>query len=96
MQSLSRHVLRAMHVCFHGDREHGEGIGRGGDQLPGRGLPATVPGGEAAQGRGEAGTTGIQNILLSHVGLYMKKQQYHSVVIDLIHHFNEESQVLQV
>lgn len=51
------------HICSHGDREHGEGIGWGWDQLPGRGLPATVPGGEAAQGWGEAGTVGIQNIL---------------------------------
>lgn len=53
------------HVCFHGDREYGERIGRGWDQFPGRGLPATVPGGEATQGWREAGTVGIQNILLS-------------------------------
>jgi len=51
------------HVCFHGDRQHGEGIGRGGVQLPRRGLPATVPGGEATQRWGEKGTVGVQNIL---------------------------------
>lgn len=57
-------------VCFHGDREHGERIGRGWDQLPGRGVPATEPGGETTQGRGEAGTAGIQNILLSRFVLF--------------------------
>lgn len=59
------------HVCFHGDREHGERIGRGWEQLPGRGLPATVPGGETTQGWGEAGTVRIQNILLSHFYLHI-------------------------
>lgn len=76
ISKISQYHSTAMcweHVCFHGDREHGEGIGRGWDQLPGRGLPATVPGGEATQGWGEAGTVGIQNILLSCVCSYKKR-----------------------
>lgn len=64
----SHSLVMCLRVCFYGNREHGEGIGWGWEQFLGRGLPATVSGGETTQGRGEKGAVGIQNILHIQTG----------------------------